>query len=110
MDIPLIVHTINYANANSEILNSVVVPTDDPLIKELAIEKGVEVIDRPVELSGDNSPTVHTLKHVIEQMDSNFDQMVLLQPTNPLRPKNLLKQQFLKGQQIVWLECCLSFR
>ncbi|MBT8304528.1 MAG: acylneuraminate cytidylyltransferase family protein, partial [Bacteroidia bacterium] len=49
---------------------------------------------RPEELSGDNVPTVDVLKHVITELDDDFDNVILLQVTNPLRPKDLLSKAY----------------
>ena len=99
-NIPLIVHSINYAKENLDIVHRIVVSTDDDKIKNIALEQDIEVIDRPLELSGDKAPTVSALKHVVEKGDHIYDNVFLLQPTNPLRPKELLKeayQHFING-------------
>lgn len=93
--IPLIVHSILYAQKNSQIVDAVFVSTDDEIIKEIAIKYGAKVIDRPKELSGDLEPTVSALKHCLEVInDTSIENVILLQPTNPLRPENLLQQAF----------------
>lgn len=91
--LPLIAHSILFAQANPEIIDAVYVSTDCPKIKEIAIEFGAKVIDRPAEISGDLDSTVSALKHVLENIET-VDSVVLLQPTNPLRPDNLLKEAF----------------
>lgn len=91
--LPLIAYSILYAKANSEIIDAVYVSTDCPKIKEIAVEFGAKVIDRPAELSGDLEPTVSALKHVLENIEE-VDSVVVLQPTNPLRPENLLREAF----------------
>lgn len=92
--IPLIAHSINYAKANSHISDSVYVTTDNEAIKNIALKLGAKVIDRPVELSTDNSTTVSAIKHALLNINIEFDVVILLQPTNPLRPKNLLEDAF----------------
>jgi N-acylneuraminate cytidylyltransferase len=89
--LPLLVHSIQYALANSNIIDDVYVSTDDDKIKKIAIENGAKVIDRPIQFSGDFEPTVSALKHVLESIESDVENVILLQPTNPLRPANLLK-------------------
>ncbi len=91
--IPLIAHSIIYAQKH-EFISDVYVTTDDELIKEIALEYGAIVIDRPQKISGDNEPTVSALKHVLQSISQNIDNVVLLQPTNPLRPKDLLNECF----------------
>lgn len=91
--IPLIAHSILFAKANSNIIDEVYVTTDCDKIREIALEYGAKVINRPEHLSGDFEPTISALKHVLENIDV-VDNVVLLQPTNPLRPVNLLQQAY----------------
>ena len=91
--LPLIVHSIIYAKTNSAIIDEVYVSTDCTKIKQVALMYGAKVIDRPAELSGDLEPTVSALKHVLQNIEK-VDSVVLLQPTNPLRPENLLREAF----------------
>ncbi|PWA09943.1 acylneuraminate cytidylyltransferase family protein [Flavobacterium laiguense] len=92
--LPLLVHSIQYAAANSEIIDAIYVSTDDPTIKATALAYGAKVIDRPASLSGDLEPTITALKHVLESIEVVVENVILLQPTNPLRPQNLLKEAF----------------
>jgi CMP-N-acetylneuraminic acid synthetase len=92
--LPLLVHSIKYALANSEIIDEVYVSTDNENIKRIALSYGVKVIDRPEDLSGDLEPTVSALKHVLKSLGKDVENVILLQPTNPLRPDNLLKEAF----------------
>lgn len=93
--IPLIAHSIIYAQKNTAIVDAIFVSTDDEKIKEIAIQYGAKVIDRPSELSGDSEPTVSALKHCLEIINDNkIENVILLQPTNPLRPQNLLQEAF----------------
>jgi CMP-N-acetylneuraminic acid synthetase len=92
--IPLIAHSILYAQKNSAIIDEIYVSTDDANIKEIALQYGATVIDRPENLSGDLEPTVSALKHVLESIDTGVANVVLLQATNPLRPQNLLEEAF----------------
>ena len=91
--IPLIAHSILYAKEH-DFINAVYVSTDDTTIKEVALQFGALVIDRPHEISGDLEPTVSALKHVLESIDGAVENVVLLQATNPLRPQNLLQEAF----------------
>lgn len=87
--LPLIAHSINFAKENQ--VDKIVVSTDDAFIKNIALQYGAEVMDRPLALATDTSPTIDTLKHVMENVKGHYDFVVVLQPTNPLRPKNLLQ-------------------
>lgn len=91
--IPLLVHSINYAKEH-DFIDTIYVSTDSKDIKNIALEHGAFVIDRPRELSGDLEPTVTALKHVLESIDGGVENVILLQPTNPLRPKLLLTEAF----------------
>lgn len=92
--LPLLAHSILYAKSNSEIIDEVFVSTNDEAIKKVALKYGAKVIDRPKAISGDLEPTITTLQHAIKVIDFDVDNIVLLQPTNPLRPTNLLKECF----------------
>ena len=93
--IPLIAHSIIYALNNKAIIDAVFVSTDDEKIKEIAFKYGAQVIERPTELSGDLEPTVSALKHCLESInDASIENIILLQPTNPLRPENLLREAY----------------
>ncbi|WP_309640364.1 acylneuraminate cytidylyltransferase family protein [Flavobacterium sp.] len=92
--LPLIAHSILEAKKHPAILDDIYVSTDDAQIKAVALSFGVKVIDRPAHLSGDAEPTVTALKHVLESIDFEVDSVFLLQPTNPLRPENLLADAF----------------
>jgi CMP-N-acetylneuraminic acid synthetase len=92
--IPLLAHSILYAQANNDIVNEIYVSTDDEQIKQVALQFGAKVINRPLSLSGDLEPTVSALKNVLQQIDDEVENVILLQATNPLRPTNLLREAF----------------
>ncbi len=86
---PLLVHSIEFVK-NHDFIDEVYVSTDDAVIKKVALQYGAKVIDRPKEISGDLEPTITALQHVLEVLHEKIENVVLLQPTNPLRPDNLL--------------------
>lgn len=91
---PLIAHSIEYSLSNDHI-SATYVSTDSPEIKTVSLNYGAVVLERPEELSGDHVTTVAVLTHVAKTLLSqrvDFDYMVLLQATNPLRPYNLLDE------------------
>jgi len=98
--IPLLAHSILYAKANADIIGEVYVSTDNQDIKNIALRYGANVIDRPASLSGDSEPTISALKHVLQSIDYVVDNVILLQPTSPLRPENLLKDCLQKFQDL----------
>lgn len=91
---PLIAHSIEYSLSNKHI-STTYVSTDSPEIKMVSKNYGAVVLDRPKELAGDHVTTADVLTHIAKTLLSqgdDFDFMVLLQATNPLRPVNLLDE------------------
>ncbi len=91
--IPLVGHSIRYSLENPEIVGTYV-STDSEDIKNISRNAGAEIIDRPAEFAGDLATTASAMKHAVQHLINRgveFDYVVLLQATNPLRPKNLLK-------------------
>ena len=79
-DLPLVAHSILFAKQNSDIIDEIYVSTNDIEIKNIALQFGAKVIDRPDSLSGDLEPTVSALKHVLETIQTDVENVVLLQP------------------------------
>lgn len=77
---PLLYYTAN-ASSNSNV-NETWVSTDCQEIKSIARNIGCKVINRPSEISGDNSKSEDALIHFAENVD--FDILVFIQPTSPL--------------------------
>lgn len=82
--VPLIAHTLRAAK-ESRYLDHVVVSTDGDAIAEVAREYDVDVIERPAELAGSAARSVDAVLHAVASMDGSFTDVVLLQPTSPLR-------------------------
>ncbi len=91
---PLIAYSIEYALSHADLIDEVVVTTNDASVKEVASGYNLTIIDRPESLSGDNATTVSAMQHVLESSGSSFDHAVLFQPTNPLRPAGLFRKAF----------------
>lgn len=89
--LPLLAHSIRFAQGCKSI-DEVVVSTDSKDIRQVALQYGARVVDRPAAISGDNEPTVTALQHALEQTADPVDNVVLLQPTNPLRPGGMFEQ------------------
>lgn len=84
---PLIAWTIESALKSTKIDN-VVVSTDDDEIADIARQYGANVpFLRPSELAKDSTPGIAPVLHAIEHLP-NFDSILLLQPTSPLRDVN----------------------
>ena len=94
--LPLVAHPVVYAKSFPQIINEVYVSTDDNDIKEISLKFGAKVIDRPAHLATDTTPTIEVLQHAVEHLNVTDGWVVLLQPTNPLRPKGLLEEAFAK--------------
>ena len=66
-----------------------VVSTEDAQIATVARAAGAHVVDRPAALAGDESSITEVIAHAAEATQREgvrFDGIMLLQPTNPLRP------------------------
>lgn len=99
--IPLLAHSILYALKQSDIDN-VYVSTNDAAIKSIALKYGAQVIDRPEALSGNHATTVSAIKHVLESVEHQYDYVVVMQPTNPLRPESLFEEAY---QELLVSDC-----
>lgn len=98
--LPLVVWSINAA-VNSKFIDKVVVSTDSPEIQRVAVQNGAESpILRPKELSTDESLTYEAVEHVItyykNSLSEQFDLIVLLEPTSPLRTSEDIDNSILK--------------
>ena len=83
-NIPLIEYTINSAKESTK-LTHIIVTTDDKDIINIAESNNVEAIIRPKDISGDADSVDDAVKHCLENSEIEFDVIVLLQPTAPLR-------------------------
>ncbi|MGD9079177.1 MAG: N-acetylneuraminate synthase family protein [Desulfobacterales bacterium] len=85
---PLVAYTIEQGLA-SKYIDGVFVSTDDAEIKNVAKAYGASIIDRPANLSADESPTLEALRHGIswlkKEKNISADNIILLQATTPLR-------------------------
>ena len=81
---PLISWTIAAAQS-AHSLDEIVVSTDDEEIADIAVSMGISVpFLRPTELAQDDTPGTEPVLHALSLMP-DFDSVVLLQPTSPLR-------------------------
>jgi len=82
---PLIAWTIESA-IRSKYIDSVLVSTDSPEIAEISKKFGAQVpFIRPEYLSNDTADTISVIKHAIDNIPDQYDIIVLLQATSPLR-------------------------
>ncbi|MFM7078755.1 MAG: cytidylyltransferase domain-containing protein [Bacteroidota bacterium] len=89
---PLINHSIKYALSFKELFNGVFVSTDDDQIAQVAVEAGAEVIKRPAEFATDEATSAAVALHALAHLPEITRSLVLLQPTNPLRPDGMMQQ------------------
>jgi len=84
-DKPLITYTIDAA-LDSVKVDEVIVSTDDKEIGKVAADAGATVpFLRPAELAEDDTPTEPVITHALNNVSEEYQQLILLQPTSPLR-------------------------
>lgn len=92
---PLIAYSIEAALQAGNI-DRVIVSTDDEKIAEVALKFGAEVpFLRPDYLSTDTAGTIDVVLHALEYFEAggiSFDNVILLQPTSPLRSSKDIKK------------------
>lgn len=92
MGVPLLAHSIQYAQ--SEIPEvPIFVSTDSEEIANISHFYGAQVIERPEILANDNAKSSDVIKHAANYLKKEgvpCDCIILLQPTNPLRPRGFL--------------------
>lgn len=81
---PLVAHAIECAIQSSSV-SKIVLSTDDEKIATIGRQYDIDVLKRPAYLAEDNSNVVETVEHIIQEYDEDFDLIILLQPTSPLR-------------------------
>lgn len=92
--IPLIAWTIQSALGCSKV-SHVFVSTDDEEIALISTEYGADVINRPSELASDSASSIDVIQHAIDWLNDSslsYENMVLLQPTSPLRTASHLDE------------------
>tara|TARA_B100001063_G_scaffold238952_1_gene261805 strand:- start:4545 stop:5177 length:633 start_codon:yes stop_codon:yes gene_type:complete len=95
---PLIKYSIDSAKKSSKI-DHIVVSTDCDEIASISKEDNVEILFRPESVSNDESKTTDVL-HFHYEFIKDYDLIVILQPTSPLRPVGLIDKcvnEFLSG-------------
>lgn len=91
---PLIAYTIEAA-LESKQFTDVIVSTDDTEIAKVAEQFGAKVpFIRPTQLSTDSAKSIDVVIHALETLEKSekkYDAVCLLQPTNPFRKVELIK-------------------
>ncbi|CAH6817463.1 cytidylyltransferase domain-containing protein [Vibrio splendidus] len=95
---PLIGLTINAAK-QCDLVSDVYVSTDDEEIAEVSKAFGAKVIPRPAELASDTASSIDVVSHTITWLENQAvtcENMVLLQPTSPLRTSEHLNNALIQ--------------
>lgn len=88
--LPLVAHSIILA-LECNFFDQVVVSSDNDEILSIAKSFGALAIKRPIEFAEDNSTSESAIIHALNELSRNgkeYDAIVLLEPTSPLRTKN----------------------
>ncbi|PKN02169.1 MAG: CMP-N-acetlyneuraminic acid synthetase [Elusimicrobia bacterium HGW-Elusimicrobia-1] len=109
---PLLVWTIEQG-ARSKYLDRIIVSTDDKKIARVAARHGADVpFIRPARLSTSRAKSIDVVLHLLNRLvkrGENYDVLVLLQPTSPLRKTGdidkALRLMDLKGADSVVSVC-----
>lgn len=86
---PLLAWSIGSA-IYSKYVKDVIVSSDSDEIGKVAKHYGAQFLKRPKYLATDTASTDHVMVHVLRQLKDKPDLVVLLQPTCPLRPHDLV--------------------
>ncbi len=94
--VPLIKYSIDYS-LKSKYIDRTIVSTDDEEIAEIALECGAEVpFIRPSKYAEDLTQDFAVLNHAMLRCQEIYkevaDLFILLRPTSPLRPDNLIEE------------------
>jgi CMP-N-acetylneuraminic acid synthetase len=91
----------------SGVLDRIVLSTDDPALRDQARAHGFEApFLRPAEFARDDSPMIDVVVHALETLAAEgdeFDAVLLLQPTSPLRRPEHVREavELLEGHDAV---------
>ncbi|MDR3204163.1 MAG: acylneuraminate cytidylyltransferase family protein [Deltaproteobacteria bacterium] len=86
---PLLAWTITAAQS-SKLIKQLIVSTDDKEIAAVASLYGARVLERPAKLATDEADTKSVLAHASLSLGNYFDEILLLQPTSPVRRPSLI--------------------
>jgi len=82
---PMIAWTIEAARG-SRYIDRLILSSDDQAIIDVAVRCGCEVpFVRPAELASDQADSMAVVRHAIDALPEQFEYLVLLQPTSPMR-------------------------
>ena len=87
---PLIKWTINYAKKIKKKNFDLVVSSDCSKVKKICKKEKVFFLDRPKRISNDRTSIHEVILHAIKNLKQNYEYIILLQPTSPLRNLDLV--------------------
>ena len=92
---PLISYSIE-ASLNSKYISRTIVSSDSKEIIDISKKCGAEIIKRPEKISGDEINSETVISHVLDNISNveEYDYLVLLQPTSPLRNEKHIDEAF----------------
>lgn len=93
---PLIAWTIEAAT-RSKYIGKTVVSSEDPEILKISRKCGADTVERPKEYSQNNTPMEPVIEDCLSQLlkkNKEFDVLILLQPTSPLRNSQVIDSAF----------------
>jgi CMP-N,N'-diacetyllegionaminic acid synthase len=88
---PLIEWSIEAAQ-KSKYIDCIIVSSEDSEILDIARKCGVVALNRPSELASDIATSYSVIEHVLESSSRDYDFVILLQPTSPLRNETHVDQ------------------
>lgn len=104
---PLISYTIQVAK-KSKLLTDIIVSTDSDEIINVAYNYQCDVLKRNVENAQDTSQIEDTLLEVLGSLSTQYDLIVLLQPTSPIRESEDIDSVIRMFLDDINLECVVS--
>lgn len=88
---PLIYWTIKYAKKYAKD-EDIVVSSNSKIVHQISVKEKIKFLKRPKKLSSDNAEVYYAIAHVLKKIKNtkNYKYIALLQPTSPLRPRNMI--------------------
>lgn len=93
-DKPLLYYTINAAK-NSNYIDKIVLNSDGDEILEYGKSQNIDILKRPKELALDDTTSDKVILHTLN-FYKDYENIILLQPTSPLRTNMHINEAFLK--------------
>jgi CMP-N-acetylneuraminic acid synthetase len=84
--VPLLAYSIRAAK-EANVFSKIIVSTDDPEIKAVALDEGVKVDDRPEHMATDTATKVQVVEEYVQRTNAkdDYDIVVAMLPTCPFR-------------------------